>query len=140
MRGSGKTAMSFSTRIGAMNARARGTSPLRNSLIISITGGARYPEPGSWRASTFFDAHWDHEPYSGRDGAPPPSAQRNGRTVHSVALRHRGRGRRRSAVPTLTGFRESGHVVRTRVGTMNRGLGALIFLVFPNAVAQGTLL
>src|SRR5688500_7343636 len=48
-----------------------------------------------------------HEPYSGRDGAPPPSAQRNGRTVNSVALRHRGRGRRRSAVPTLTGLRES---------------------------------
>src|SRR5687767_12117543 len=53
-----------------------------------------------------FDAHWDHELYSGRDGAPPPSAQRNGRTVNSVALRHRGRGRRRSAVPTLTGFME----------------------------------
>src|SRR5688572_32237880 len=53
-----------------------------------------------------FDARWDHEPYSGRDGAPPPSAQRNGRTVDWVALRHRGRGRRRSAVPTLTGFRE----------------------------------
>src|SRR5688500_8276089 len=51
-----------------------------------------------------------HEPYSGRDGAPPPSAQRNGRTVDSVALRHRGRGRRRSAVPTWTEFREGGHV------------------------------
>src|SRR5687768_4467021 len=67
--------------------------------------------PGSWQAATFFDAHWDHEPYSGRDGAPPPSAQRNGRTVDSVPLRHRGRGRRRSAVPTLTGFRESSHVI-----------------------------
>src|SRR5687768_10446541 len=48
------------------------------------------------------------DPGTGRasDGAPPPSAQRTGRTMGSVAFRHRGRGRRRSAVPTLAWFVE----------------------------------
>src|SRR5688572_15310304 len=45
-------AQGFLTRVVTMNVRARGTSPLRNSFIISITGGARYPEPGSWKAPT----------------------------------------------------------------------------------------
>src|SRR5687767_10230762 len=73
--------------------------------------------PGSWKGPQVnFDARWDHEPYSGRDGAPPPSAQRNGRTVDSMAFRHRGRGRRRSAVPTLIGFMER---IRRRISGLN---------------------
>src|SRR5688572_9604564 len=50
--GSWKGLRSILTRMVTMNARARGTSPLRNSLIISITGGARYSEPGSWGVFT----------------------------------------------------------------------------------------
>src|SRR5688500_8742469 len=44
------------------------------SVGRSTFGFLRFMESGH----VIFDAHWDHEPYSGRDGAPPPPAQRHG--------------------------------------------------------------
>src|SRR5687767_8609754 len=44
-----------------MNARARSTSPLRNSFIISITEGRVTPSPVHGKRPRQFDARWAHE-------------------------------------------------------------------------------
>src|SRR5687767_16002695 len=73
----------ISTRVGTMNARARGASPLRSSLTIGITGGARYPEPGFMERKHETEPETNPPALHSHDGRWPGGS----RVGHSVPAR-----------------------------------------------------